>query len=170
MASPNFCVFCREDCDKDEYVKVSEYADSLISHLRSPEVSDRILRANLKGTSSADIQACLLDHLHELGFHSEREGLFQSHLLRPDYYLELTPNRGILLEVEKGKTLTNNMDILDLWKCHICNHAQYLFLVVPIYAQNAGSRNVFSNVAKRMEPFFRRENYVNVYGMFIFGY
>ena len=22
--------------------------------------------------------------------------------------------------VDAGKTLTNNMDLLDLWKCHIC--------------------------------------------------
>jgi hypothetical protein len=62
------------------------------------------------------------------------------------------------------------MDILDLWKCHICNHAQYLFLMVPIYAQNAGSRNVFDNVVKRMQPFFVKEHYVGVFGIFIFGY
>lgn len=38
---------------------------------------------------------------------------------------------GIILEVERGKTLMNNMDLLDMWKCHICEHARYLFSIVP---------------------------------------
>ena len=38
---------------------------------------------------------------------------------------------GILLEVERGKTTINNMDFLDFWKCHLCEHAHYLFLLVP---------------------------------------
>ena len=38
---------------------------------------------------------------------------------------------GIILEVERGKTTINNMDLLDFWKCHICAHADYLFLMVP---------------------------------------
>jgi hypothetical protein len=24
------------------------------------------------------------------------------------------------------------MDLLDFWKCHVCQHAQYLFLLVPV--------------------------------------
>jgi hypothetical protein len=139
MANTNFRAMYREDRNESEYSRALEYAHSLLSHIQLPEVSDRIARANQKGTSSAEIQACFLEHMLKLGFHSEKQGLFSTHLLRPDFYLQLEPNRGILLEVEKGKTLTNNMDILDLWKCHICNHAQYLFLMVPIYAQNAGS-------------------------------
>lgn len=62
------------------------------------------------------------------------------------------------------------MDILDLWKCHLCPEAQYLFLIVPIHAQNAGSKNVFTNVVRRMEPFFLKKHYVDVYGLFVFGY
>ena len=50
--------------------------------------------------------------------------------LRPDYYRPLETS-GILLEVERGKTTTNNMDLLDFWKCHLCRHADYLFLMVP---------------------------------------
>jgi len=170
MENTNFCAMYREDRNESEYSRVLKYAHSLFSYIQLPEVSDRVAHANQKGTSSAAIQACFLEHVLKLGFHSEKQGLFATHLLRPDYYLQLSPNRGILLEVEKGKTLTNNMDILDLWKCHICDHAQYLFLAVPIYAQNAGSRNVFDNVVKRMQPFFSKENYVGVYGVFIFGY
>ena len=35
------------------------------------------------------------------------------------------------MEVERGKTVLNNMDLLDVWKCHICESANYLFLIVP---------------------------------------
>jgi len=170
MANANFRQMHREDRNESEYDRVSEYAHSLLSYIQLPEVSNRISRANQKGTSSSEIQACFLEHALKLGFQSEKQGLFSNNALRPDYYLQLAPNRGIILEVEKGKTLTNNMDILDLWKCHICSYAQYLFLIVPIHAQNAGSRNVFDNVVKRMGPFFSKGNYVGVYGLFIFGY
>ena len=36
------------------------------------------------------------------------------------------------MEVERGKTTTNNMDLLDIYKCHICEEANHLFLFVPI--------------------------------------
>ena len=32
------------------------------------------------------------------------------------------------MEVERGKTTTNNMDLLDIYKCHICEEANHLFL------------------------------------------
>ena len=38
---------------------------------------------------------------------------------------------GIILEVERGKTTINNMDLLDFWKCHICSYAHGLYLLVP---------------------------------------
>ena len=106
-------------------------------------------------TTSAEIQVCILEHAITLGFQSERQGLFLKHALRPDYHLTLASGRGVLLEVEKGKTLTNNMDLLDLWKCHICSAAQYLFLMVPYRSQNAGPRNVFENVVKGLCLCFR---------------
>jgi hypothetical protein len=49
---------------------------------------------------------------------------------------------GIILEVERGKTTINNMDLLEFWKCHICAHADFLFLMVPLDLatdQRAGS-------------------------------
>ena len=59
----------------------------------------------------------------ELGFENEKKGLFKDYKvagLRPDYF---HPTAGILLEVERGKTHMNNMDLLDMWNCHICNQA-----------------------------------------------
>src|SRR4029077_20351521 len=146
MLDENFRILSRNDRNEEEFGAVSQIALSLLSHIRLNEIADKIAAANIKGTSSCDVQACIRPHSEKLGFQSEKQGLFSDYAngaLRPDYYRSLSPGRGIILEIEKGKTLTNNMDILDLWKCHICNHAQYLFLMVPIAAQNAGPRNVF---------------------------
>jgi hypothetical protein len=169
----NFRTLSRDTRRESEFRSVSKIALSLLEYLRSKEIAEKIAKANRKGVSSSDIQACIASRCEELGFQSEKQGLFSEYAigaLRPDYYLKLSPGRGIVLEVEKGKTLTNNMDILDLWKCHICASAQYLFLLVPIAAQNAGQRNVFDIVVRRMEPFFCGGNYVSVEGLFIFGY
>lgn len=92
--------------------------------------------------------------------------------LRPDYFKKVNET-GILFEVERGKTIHNNMDMLDLWKCHICEEADYLFLLVPTgLKQNpqARAQNTFKSVCKRLETFFIEGNYVNVKAVFIFGY
>ena len=85
----------------------------------------------------------------------------------PDFNLSLSGGRGVIFEVEKSRTIENNNDILDLWKCHICASAQYLLLMVPL---SYNSRIVYANVLKRMEPFFREGNYINVSGVFVMGY
>lgn len=93
--------------------------------------------------------------------------------MRPDYYRPLASNSGILLEVERGKTTINNMDFLDFWKCHLCEHAHYLFLVVPIELRQNDSmspRREFAAVVRRLSHFFRPRNYTNVRGLFVFGY
>jgi hypothetical protein len=67
----------------------------------------------------------------------------------------------------------NNMDLLDFWKCHICESADYLFLLVPQDLRqnsNALVRNEFAKVGRRLEPFFQPENYTNVLGLFLYGY
>ena len=68
--------------------------------------------------------------------------------------------------------MANNMDLLDLWKCHICPEAQYLFLMVPLLRPDKDNRmtKIFPRVLKRLAPFFREENYINVYALFLFGY
>ena len=73
------------------------------------------------------------------------------------------------MEVEKGKTVTNNMDLLDLWKCHICSEASHLFLIIPIRDEAKGL-NIFDTVSKRMSSFFVEENYLNINSLIIFGY
>ena len=64
---------------------------------------------------------------------------------------------GILLEVERGKTTTNNMDLLDFWKCHLCRHADYLFLMVPQALRHNPTmtpKKEYNSVVKRLDTFF----------------
>ena len=65
------------------------------------------------------------------------------------------------------------MDLLDFWKCHLCEHANYLFLMVPQeLRQNPtmSPRKEYAFVVKRLASFFVPGNYTNVHGLFVFGY
>ena len=65
------------------------------------------------------------------------------------------------------------MDLLDFWKCHLCEHAHYLFLLVPLELRQNESmspRREYASVCKRLGAFFRPRNYTNVRGLFVFGY
>ena len=129
------------------------------------------LIAPIGGTSHA-VDAVLTPAALELGFTSQRRDLFREYptRLRPDWYRPLEAS-GILLEIERGKTLTNNMDLLDLWKCHICREADHLFLVVPMVVQRGyGVENVYPRVVTRMSTFMTSENKVNVASIAVFGY
>ncbi len=157
-----------------EAERVAAVARSLLAHLQTPEAEQRIAAANQPGAPSQRIQEVFLDFARELGFVDERQGLFDGYesAVRPDYFLRLGAT-GILLEVERGKTTINNMDFLDFWKCHLCEHAHYLFLMVPKeLRQNPtmSPRREYAAVVRRLEPFFRPRNYTNVRGLSVFGY
>jgi hypothetical protein len=127
--------------------------------------------APIGGTSHA-VDAIVRPVAESLGFTSQKDDLFLEYpiRLRPDWYRRVGRS-GILLEVERGKTLANNMDLLDLWKCHICREADHLFLVVPLKVQRTNSvENVYSRVVNRMETFMEPENRVNVVSIAVLGY
>lgn len=154
--------------------RAREIAESFRVGLDTEEVRAGIAEKHQFGASSHEIQSLVLPLATALGFESEKRGLFKDYTvasLRPDYYLPLEGS-GILLEVERGKTTTNNMDLLDLWKCHICPNADYLFLLVPQARPSANGTVMhhFRDVSRRLETFFRPGNYVNVDGVFLFGY
>lgn len=160
--------------DTAEYRQVSEIADRLLDHLNSSEVQALIGVANRPGESSRGVQLAFLPFAAELGFRDESKGLFLSYesAVRPDYYIPLGET-GILLEVERGKTVRNNMDFLDFWKCHVCEKAHYLFLLVPRSLQhNPDMRpvNEYAQVCRRLRTFFAPRNYTNVRGLVVFGY
>jgi hypothetical protein len=161
--------------DSPDYTVVKGVAVSLLDHLNTPDAQDLLALANLPGQSSAMVQASFNVFATQLGFVDESRGLFEGYknrAVRPDYFRRMGET-GILMEVERGKTTINNMDFLDFWKCHLCEHANYLFLMVPQeLRQNPTMRpkREYAYVVNRMESFFMPRNYTNVRGLHIFGY
>jgi hypothetical protein len=156
------------------FAEVEDIARKLLFCLNEDEVQHQLRDRHVFGASSASIQEVILKDAASLGFQTEKKGLFADYevaQLRPDYFMPVR-DTGILLEVERGKTITNNMDLLDLWKCHICIHARFLFLVVPIERPSENKRKVqaFRDASRRISTFFQKLNYVNVDAVFLFGY
>ena len=149
---------------------VLEIAREIENYLKNKEVYERIKKANTKGTSSQIIQEIIEEIAKPLGFTDEKEGLFKKYSnsgLRPDFYKKLGKS-GILMEVERGKTTTNNMDLLDIYKCHICEEASHLFLFVPIEVSH--TKNIYKNVCKKVSNFFIKKNYLNIDSLIVYGY
>lgn len=159
----------------DEYLLVSDVSDQLLQHLNSPEARELLQAANKPRMSSAAVQATFSRFSAGLGFVDEAKGLFAEYpnkSLRPDFFLNFG-DTGILMEVERGKTTINNMDLLDMWKCHLCLHADYLFLMVPqaLVQNSAGKiKREYDYVVKRLESFFMPGGLTNVRAVHIFGY
>ena len=158
-----------------EWQDVDKVADLLLVELNHEETYKCIVEANCPGGSSAKVQAAFRVAATTLGFQSEKKGLFAESIkgLRPDYFMAIGPADGILLEVERGKTTTNNMDLLDFWKCHLCVKAHYLFLLVPKalkHNERMSPKKEFRSVERRLKPFFTEGYYTNVRGLVLFGY
>ena len=150
--------------------QILSVAKEIETYLLNKEVYERIKKANTKGTSSQIIQEIIEEIAKPLGFTDEKEGLFKKYSnsgLRPDFYKKLGKT-GILMEVERGKTTTNNMDLLDIYKCHICEEASHLFLFVPIEVSH--TKNIYKNVCKKVFNFFIKKNYLNIDSLIIYGY
>lgn len=168
-------IFTKENIEKrNDFKNATIIFQSLVQFMESADIQEKLESTHQLHAKSGEIQEIILDKTKELGFSSEKNGLFNNQpvrRLRPDYYLELEKNSGIIMEVERGKTIANNMDLLDLWKCHICENANFLFLIIPKIRQTAKGRNIiFETVERRMTTFFDMENYTNVDGVFIIGY
>lgn len=161
--------------DSTEYSTIQTISNTLLEHLNTAEARILLSEANAPGHSSAMVQATFALFSENLGFVSEAKGLFKEYptaALRPDFFLPVG-DTGILMEVERGKTTTNNMDLLDLWKCHLCTHADYLFLMVPQALQHNSSmapKKEYNSVVKRLGTFFMDGNLTNVRGLHVFGY
>src|SRR5674476_982777 len=61
---------------------------------------------------------------------------------RADFAYRLGEGRGVIAEIERGGTTTNNHDLKDFWKVHIAADAHHLFLVVPManWKENGAAR------------------------------
>jgi hypothetical protein len=168
-------IFKQDNIDENIYSEVESTGNELLRYLSGSEVIEKVKMANMPGMSSSFVQNIFIDKAKDLGFQSEKKDLFAgiptSHL-RPDYYKRIGES-GVIMEVERGKTIMNNMDMLDFWKCHVCKHANHLFLFVPQELKhNNGSKgyDCFKIVSNRMQPFFERTNYTNVHSIWIYGY
>ena len=147
----------------------------VLAILKTKKVKDAIAEVHKFGASSHTVQRSILDQMQSLGFVSEKKGLFASYKvsgIRPDYFKSLTGG-GILFEVERGKTIANNMDLLDVWKTHLCSEAKHLFLMVPNIrvTEKGASQKIFNTVENRIETFFLKESKpIDVHSVHIFGY
>ncbi|MCH9687376.1 MAG: hypothetical protein K0V04_38435 [Deltaproteobacteria bacterium] len=153
--------------------EVCDLADELFVRVGSPACIRAFEKANQPGAHSREAQAVVWGEAEALGFASEKKGLFadcENRALRPDMFRRVGET-GILLEVERGKTLKNNMDLLDFWKCHICSHAHYLFVFVPTMIERSNEKEKpFPQVVKRLGAFYEVGNETNVRAAFVFGY
>ncbi len=178
MGATGYARYVRSDVDEGdpEQVEVDGLAQQLIAHLDSR--ADQIDLAHVHGASSLAIQSIVAQLLREqLDFGEEvviRVGDGLVTRPRPDFFYRLHEGAGILAEVERGGTTTNNHDLKDIWKAHISPDTQHLFLIVP-HANWAASglarERPFHRVATRIEAFFgdpRRE--IDVRSAHVFGY
>jgi len=159
-----------------ELERVDALASQLSTHLQSH--AGEIDVVHIHRAQSSAVQAIVSSLLREhLGFREEvvlaPSNGFVTHA-RPDFICGLGPGRGIIAEVERGGTTTNNHDLKDLWKTHIANNAQHLFLIVPNANWNeAGTarEHPYARVLVRLGSFFgdpRRE--IDVVSLHVFGY
>jgi hypothetical protein len=173
---PAFCILSKSNIpNPTSFAETYSVADSIVEFIAQPDVASKLSETNAIGVASQAVQDILLPHLTDFGFTSEKAGLFavyDAKNLRPDYFRPCRDGGGILVEVERGKTLANNMDLLDLWKCHICPDANYLIIIVPKIrkSENGNRQRVFDRVVNRLTAFFQDKNEVNVDAAFVIGY
>lgn len=162
--------------DLTELVTVDSLATRLKVHLERSrqEIDDSHVHMASSGAIQSIVSGLLCDKLE---FREERiltpEDGFVTQA-RPDFFFRLADGRGVLAEVERGGTVTNNHDLKDLWKTHIASDAQHLFLIVPHANWNEAGRpreKPFIRVVNRLGAFFgdhRKE--VDVLSLHVFGY
>jgi len=162
--------FIKKKINKSELKEIFKISNIIEEYLNQREVNQRIQNCNVKGTGSQVIQKIIEEIAIPLGFKDVKQGLFKKYKdsgLRPDFYKKIRKN-GILMELERGKTTTNNMDLLDIYKCHICEEANHLFLFVPIEVSHP--KNIYKSVYKKVENFFYEENYLKIDSAIVLGY
>ena len=157
-------------------MKSTRWRERLLRHIH--DTSAEIAAIHVHGAKSLAVQAHFAKLLRlELGFGEEVVLTPQSGFVtqaRPDFFFRLGPGRGVIAEVERGGTTTNNHDLKDLWKAHLSPDSHHLFLIVPWNnwkADGSARERPFQVVARRIGAFFgdpRRE--IDVLSAHIFAY
>ncbi|WP_264029293.1 hypothetical protein [Cellulosimicrobium sp. SH8] len=159
-----------------ELQTVDGLALQLVEHIALTR--EMIATIHVHGAQSKAIQEHIAALLRvQLGFGEEvvltPQTGFVTHA-RPDFFYPLAPHRGIIAEVERGGTITNNHDLKDLWKAHVAPDAHHLFLIVPTNnwkADGTPRERPFQVVSRRLGAFFgspRRE--IDVLSAHVFAY
>lgn len=164
------------DGEVAELVQVDGLASRLHDYLESE--STAIDAVHVHGAKSAAVQEIVAQLLeNELNFRSEVVLTPEIGLVirpRPDFVFRLAEGRGVLAEVERGGTTTNNHDLKDMWKAHISPDTQHLFLIVPEANWGEGGQareKPYLRVCARLAALFgdtRRE--LDVVSAHVFGY
>ena len=92
------------------FAEVETLAHAFLYHLNSPEICAGIGAVHKPGEPSTKVQEVVKVGAERLGFVSEKKLLFANSsvaALRPDYFARIGQT-GVLLEVERGKTIMNN--------------------------------------------------------------
>ena len=84
-------------------------------------------------------------------------------------------DRRVLVEVERGGTVTNNHDLKDIWKAHLSPLVHHLFLVVPNTIVDGDGKprsdQAFRRCKDRLGTFFAHERTrIDVLSLHVFGY
>ncbi len=147
-----------------------EVAVGISGILSDLEGGESYLAATSIGASSRLIQNFIEPFLMTRGFKPEsreRVGLAE---FRADFLLTVGAH-SIVVEVERGKTTDNNMDMLDFWKAHIHGAESHLIIAVPVwYVVTNSVKPTFNSVCRRMSVFFAPANYTNVRSLHVVGY
>lgn len=164
----------------EHHLVVMDEVSGLAARLRSEleARADEIDAAHIHGASSASVQVIVSTILKDaLAFEEEYVLLPENGLVsrpRPDFFYELASGGGVIAEVERGGTVTNNHDLKDIWKAHVSGKVQHLFLIVPNSNWKASGlprERPYVRVRDRMGAFFgdeRRE--IDVLSCHVFGY
>lgn len=175
----SYRVLAPSDAELAEISRVEEMAAELLGELR--RVSDEIDRIHRWRVKSDDIQATFfgwLDEKYKVSI-EKTEGFEDTTTRRnrPDAQIWLNGegSRRVLVEVERGGTVTNGHDLKDMWKAHLSPLVQHLFLVVPntIEDQHGKPRSdqAFLRSSARLGSFFKdARTQVDVLSLHLFGY
>lgn len=165
----NLHLFYQKGFEKSQTFSVFEHdAKAICDFINSNKA--KFSEANKLGENSKSIQNILSQLCVNLGYTDDK--VVESVFGRPDFSKLLKPyGEGIIIEIERGKTIDNNMDLLDLWKCHVSKPVNCLILVVPERKPTGKqTRPIAKSVITRMKQFFEEGNYTNVKGLGIVSY
>src|SRR4051794_39625354 len=98
-----------EQAHAPDVAEARAVADELRENLDSDLVRGALGAIAPVGGTSHQVDEIVHPHAERLGFSSQRITLFEEYpiALRPDWYRPMADS-GILLEIERGKTVTNN--------------------------------------------------------------